>query len=156
MKLLSALLFATLGLCIATPGMAQSSGTTTKHVTKSAAKKKAQPKKAEPEVIGDDDDDDKSLDIGTSTAVEYSCELGNKLTIYSNASDDKHIALRLNKQIFRMHRVPTTTGANRFENTRRGWVWIGIPAKGILLDSKNGHELANECKNADQLKAKTE
>ena len=34
-----------------------------------------------------------------------------------------------------------------------GLVWIGIPAKGLLLDSKKGQQLANECKNAEQMKA---
>jgi hypothetical protein len=53
-------------------------------------------------------------------------------------SDDKHIAMRWNKRIHRLTRVDTTTGANRFENHKMGLVWIGIPAKGLLLDSKKG------------------
>ena len=36
-----------------------------------------------------------------------------------------------------------------------GIVWIGIPAKGILLDSRKGQQLANECKSAEQLKPST-
>jgi hypothetical protein len=28
-------------------------------------------------------------------------------------------------------------------------VWIGIPAKSLLLDSVHGHQLANECKTDD-------
>ncbi|MCY1251071.1 hypothetical protein D9M72_647880 [compost metagenome] len=31
-------------------------------------------------------------------------------------------------------------------------MWIGIPAKGMLLDSKQGRQLANECKDAEQAK----
>jgi hypothetical protein len=30
-------------------------------------------------------------------------------------------------------------------------VWIHIPAKAILLDSKKGQQLANECMNPQQL-----
>jgi hypothetical protein len=52
-----------------------------------------------------------------------------------------------------MTRVSTSTGADRFENRMHGLVWIGIPAKGMLLDSKKGLQLANECKSPDQLKA---
>ena len=71
------------------------------------------------------------------------------------SSDDKHIALRWNKRLLRLTRVDTSTGAHRFENRRQGIVWIGIPAKGILLDSKKGQQLANECKSAEQMKPST-
>lgn len=91
--------------------------------------------------------------MGGTKSAEFDCELGNKLTIYKNDADDKHIAIRWNKRINRLTRVSTTTGANRFENRKVGLVWIGIPAKGILLDSKKGQQLANECKNVEQTNA---
>jgi len=78
--------------------------------------------------------------------VKFHCELGNKLTIYRTAGDDQHIALRWKQRLLQMIRVDTSTGANRFENRKVGLVWIGIPAKGMLLDSKKGQQLANECK----------
>lgn len=96
------------------------------------------------------DDDDKTFDAGTDAVTEINCELGNKVTLYRNAADNEHMALRWNQRVHRMTRVSTTTGANRFENTRYGLVWIGIPGKGMLLDTKRGHQLANECKDLDQ------
>lgn len=89
-------------------------------------------------------------DITDTIVTEYSCELGNKLTIYKNEHEDGHIALRWKKRVHRLSRVGTTTGAQRFENPHWGLIWIGIPAKGILLDSKLNRQLANECKNAEQ------
>ena len=89
-------------------------------------------------------------DITDTLVTEYACELGNKLTIYTNAQDTGHIALRWKKRLHRLSRVGTTTGAQRFENPHWGLIWIGIPAKGILLDSKLNRQLANECKNAEQ------
>lgn len=97
------------------------------------------------------DEEDREPDTAGSTDLDYNCALGDKVTIFSNASDDKHIALRWNKRLLRLTRVDTTTGAHRFENRRQGIVWIGIPAKGILLDSRKGQQLANECKSAEQL-----
>jgi hypothetical protein len=85
-----------------------------------------------------------------SAVVNYDCELGNKVTIYQNASDEDHIALRWKKKLHRLTRIGTTTGAERFENHLYGLVWIGIPAKAMLLDSKQGHQLANECKSTEQ------
>jgi hypothetical protein len=91
-------------------------------------------------------------DITDSRVTEYTCELNNKVTIYSNDKDDAHIALRWKKRLHRLDRVGTTTGALRFENTNFRLVWIGIPSKGILLDSRLNRQLANECKSAEQSK----
>ena len=92
-------------------------------------------------------------DITDTLVTDYACELGNKITIYTNERDDGHIALRWKKRLHRLTRVGTTTGALRFENPHYGLIWIGIPAKGILLDSKLNRQLANECKNAQQATA---
>jgi len=89
-------------------------------------------------------------DITDTRVTEYACELGNKITIYTNETDDSHIALRWKQRLHRLARIGTTTGALRFENPHYGLIWIGIPAKGILLDSKLNRQLANECKNAEQ------
>lgn len=89
-------------------------------------------------------------DITDTKITEYACELNNKVTIYTNETDDSHIALRWKHRLHRLTRVGTTTGALRFENPHWGLIWIGIPAKGILLDSKLNRQLANECKNAEQ------
>ena len=96
--------------------------------------------------------DEAEPDITDTKVTEYSCELNNKVTIYTNEGDDSHIALRWKKRLHRLERVGTTTGAMRFENTNFRLVWIGIPSKGILLDSRLNRQLANECKNAEQSK----
>jgi hypothetical protein len=98
------------------------------------------------------DEEDREPETAGTTGLDYDCALGDKVTIFANETDEKHIALRWNKRLMRLTRVETTTGAHRFENRRQGMVWIGIPAKGILLDSKKGQQLANECKSAEQLK----
>lgn len=89
-------------------------------------------------------------DTSGLSGTDFNCELGNKITIYKSDDDDAHIALRWKKRLHRLTRVGTTTGALRFENPLFGLIWIGIPAKGMLLDSKQGHQLANECKTAEQ------
>jgi membrane-bound inhibitor of C-type lysozyme len=115
-------------------------------------KAKAKHKKAEPEAPVADANDPEP-DITDTVTTDYKCELGNKVTIYTNDKDAEHIALRWKSRLHRLTRVGTSTGALRFENTAFGIIWIGIPAKGILLDSKHNHQLANECKDAAQAKA---
>ena len=156
-------LIALLGALFATAGVAQAQNSTDakpaakKKLTKKAPAKKAAAAAAAPAAkmpfSSDAEDDDSEPELGGTLSADYQCELGNKLTIWKNEADDKHIAIRWNKRIHRLTRVDTTTGANRFENHKMGLVWIGIPAKGLLLDSKKGQQLANECKNAEQLQA---
>ncbi|MYN04833.1 hypothetical protein GTP41_22310 [Pseudoduganella sp. DS3] len=88
--------------------------------------------------------------VAEHKATDYACELGNKITIYSHADDSNSIALRWKNRLHRLTREATTTGAQRFENKLAGLIWIGIPAKGMLLDSKVNRQLANECKSSEQ------
>jgi hypothetical protein len=143
------------GMASATaPAFAQN-GETTKSTSAKHAKKPVAKKSAAKAAEKDDnkDEDGKDIDLAGSTTVEYHCDLGNKVTIYENNADEKHIAVRWAKHLHRLESVDTTTGAHRFENKKLGLVWIGIPAKSMLLDSKHGHQLANECKNPTQVSA---
>jgi membrane-bound inhibitor of C-type lysozyme len=151
MKIPIALLALAAGVAIGMgPALAQDAPPAKKEAHKAPAKKKAAKKDAAV------DEDDKEPDVSASATTEYHCDHGNTLTIYRNAEDDKHIALRWNKRLLRLNRVTTTTGANRFENSKNGWVWIDIPTKGMLLDSKKGRQLANECKSPEQMAPKSE
>ena len=148
----STLVLAAAGLCA--PASATSNETHPKatKVLKEKAKSsnnKTAKKEAPKQAVADDEPEP---DVTDTTMAEYSCELNNKVTIYRNLMDDSHIALRWQNRLRRMDKVGTTTGAQRYENTKLGLVWIGIPSKGILLDSKQGRQLANECKDAEQAK----
>lgn len=162
-RYLCALLLASVGLATTAPhALAQEAQKPANKSAKKAPAKKPAAKKASKKKAGSaaaaaaaaSDEDDIVPDITGSTTVDYQCEMGNKVTIYENQTDSQHVALRWNKKLHRLKRVSTTTGASRFENKKYGLVWIGIPAKGILLDSKKGQQLANECKNAHQLQPK--
>jgi hypothetical protein len=119
-----------------------------KEKAKSAKHKKAKKEESKQAVA----DNEPEPDVTDTTMDEYSCELNNKVTIYRNLMDDSHIALRWQNRLRRLDKVGTTTGALRYENSNIGLVWIGIPSKGMLLDSKQNRQLANECKDAAQAK----
>lgn len=158
-KLLYVMLLAGMSSMV-NPAFAQSTSPVSK---KEAAKKpvkktskKAAQEKAAPAAATASDDEDEDLgeaNIEGSTVTHFNCELGNKITTYYNASDDKHMAIRWKDKLQRLRRVGTSTGANRFENRKAGLVWINIPTKAMLLDSKKGQQLANECRDPDQAKA---
>jgi hypothetical protein len=148
MKSLTAFVLLLAGLGIGAAGVTTaaenspaSGATSTKKTTAKKAVKKEAPEEKAPDVAG-------------MQSTAYDCELGNKVTIYHAPEDDQKIAIHWKKHTHEMTRVGTSTGANRFENTKEGLVWIGIPAKSMLLDSKKGQQLANECKHAEQLAPK--
>ena len=151
------LALASLSLATGAHAAAETTKTPVKASAKSAVKKSTK-KAAKPveEAVPKAPDEEADEPVVTDSAVtEFDCELGNKITIYANTTDESHIALRWKKRLHRLSRVGTTTGAQRFENKLYGLIWIGIPAKGMLLDSKLNRQLANECRNAEQLKPVT-
>lgn len=119
-----------------------------------AAKKTSKKAVAKDEVQTADDGKEEASTAGMSSAI-YNCELGNKVTIYQASTNSDSILMRWRNRMHRLVRISTSTGADRFENTDNGLVWIGIPAKGILLDSKKGQQLANECKTPEQMRSVT-
>ncbi|MGB6054209.1 MAG: hypothetical protein WBG17_03115 [Burkholderiaceae bacterium] len=153
-KYLSILATLTMGMALSVPA-AHAETAAGKAAPKTTTKKAPAKKTAKAPPVSQEDQDDPEPDVSNSIAVDYVCELGNKLTILANAADEQHVALRWKNRLIRLERVGTTTGAMRFESKKRGLVWIGIPAKGILLDSRRGQQLANECKNPEQLALKT-
>ncbi|MEN3294705.1 MAG: hypothetical protein V7642_3958 [Burkholderiales bacterium] len=120
------------------------------HAGPAKAVKKAPKKAAEAKPA----DDDNQPDMAGHNRTDYSCEMGNKVTVYEKADDNKHIGLRWNRKMHELTRVSTSTGADRFENKDAGLVWINIPAKAMLLDSKKGQQLANECRHPGQTRAR--
>lgn len=135
--------------CALTLGLsAQAAVTTTAASSKKNVKKGSSKKVAPPPLAVDDD----VPDTKDAQQVEFNCEFGYKLAIFSKTEEPSHITLRWQQKLLRLTRVTTTTGAERFESLKHGLAWIGIPAKGILLDTNKGRQLANECKNAEQMK----
>jgi cytochrome c2 len=46
--------------------------------------------------------------------------------------------------------VETTTGAVRLEDTQAGAMWLQLPNKSMLMNSKLGQRMADECQSDHQ------
>lgn len=86
----------------------------------------------------------------SADATELICELGQRMSIAGDQGIDNAIHLIWRGQDYTLQRIGTSSGAHRFEHSDSGLIWIGIPTKGMLLDTKRGTPLANECKTAEQ------
>ena len=76
----------------------------------------------------------------------YRCELSRSVTIRRVAADGKSLVLNWAGRDHDFLAVEARTGALRFENVSEGMVWLVIIGKAMLLDTRKGRQLANECR----------
>ena len=79
-------------------------------------------------------------------ALDMTCEHGKRMAVFGDENRDNMIELHWGGDAYQMQRVPTTTGAQRFEHFGSGLIWISIPAKAMLLDRRLGAPVANDCR----------
>lgn len=75
----------------------------------------------------------------------FPCELGGRVTVSADASDPNLFNLSFETQRYQLRPVPTSTGAIRLEDPESGGVWIQLGNKSMLMNSKLGKILTNEC-----------
>ncbi len=76
----------------------------------------------------------------------YRCELNRSVDVRQVSPDLQSAVLNFNKKEYRMKAVHARSGALRYEDDKAGIVWLIIAGKSMLLDTKHGKQLANECK----------
>jgi hypothetical protein len=79
------------------------------------------------------------------------CELNQTVTLLPDAHALGHFNLFVKNQIFHMKPVASATGAVRLEDEKAGAVWIQLANKSMLMSSKIGQRLADECQSPAQV-----
>lgn len=78
--------------------------------------------------------------------VDLLCERHQRVSISGDVGLDSAIELTWRGKPYRMQRVGTSTGANRFEDPVSGLIWVSIPSKAMLLDGRRREPVVNECR----------
>jgi hypothetical protein len=78
----------------------------------------------------------------------FTCELGRQVLVKEVASDSNSMIVNWQKRDVTLRGGHTASGALRYEDVRTGLAWIIIVGKAMLLDTRKGQQLANECKPA--------
>jgi len=76
----------------------------------------------------------------------YRCDLNRSVNVREVSADMSSAVVQFDKKDYRMHAVGARSGALRYEDPQSGLVWLVIATKSMLLDTKHGRQLANECK----------
>jgi hypothetical protein len=83
------------------------------------------------------------------------CELGNAVSVTPDAGQPGSYWVQMRQHRFHMTPVTTTTGAVRLEDSHAGAMWLQLPHKSMLMNSKLGQRMADECQSANQLEVAT-
>ncbi|MGO4333027.1 hypothetical protein AB4Z48_39780 [Cupriavidus sp. 2TAF22] len=80
---------------------------------------------------------------------KWQCELGHAIYISGNMLRDEVIVLNWEGREYRLPRLSTVTGADRYYDARSGMDLVVIPSKAMLFNKNAGQRLADECQTAD-------
>ncbi len=76
----------------------------------------------------------------------YRCELNRQVMVRQVAADGQSVVIQWLKRDYTLTAVLSRAGALRYDDIVSGLAWITIPGKSMLLDTKKGSQLANECR----------
>ena len=78
------------------------------------------------------------------------CEMGNVVHITPDTQNRGFFTLQMGKHRFHVSPVPTATGAIRLEDAQAGAMWLQLANKSMLMNSKLGQRMADECQSDHQ------
>lgn len=90
-------------------------------------------------------------EVGEVHTGRMVCELGNSVTITPDPQQPSRFIVQMKKNTFHMTPVETTTGAVRLEDAQAGAMWLQLPHKSMLMNSKLGQRMADECQSDHQV-----
>ena len=96
--------------------------------------------------------DDKALAVAEQVHTgRIVCELGNVVHITPDAQNHGVFLLQMGKHRFHISPVSTATGAIRLEDAQAGAMWLQLANKSMLMNSKLGQRMADECQSPAQV-----
>ena len=79
------------------------------------------------------------------------CELGNSVTVTRDPQTSAGFVVQMHSHTFHMTPVVSHTGAVRLEDAQAGAMWLQLANKSMLMNSKVGQRMADECQSPDQM-----
>ena len=79
------------------------------------------------------------------------CELGNTVSVTPDTSEPGRFWVQMRQHRYHMSPIATSTGAVRLEDVHAGAMWLQLPMKSMLMNSKLGQRMADECQSTRQL-----
>ena len=123
-----------------------------KSAAKAAAKKAAQPAPKAEAPLPDADEAQLAAAQRAYQGV-YACEFNQSLNITPHAKHAGYLDVAWKKEVFTMKPVLSPTGALRLEDVKGRALMVQIANKSMLMDTKVGQRLVDDCQSAEQREA---
>jgi len=78
------------------------------------------------------------------------CEFDQRVSVQAIADQPGHFKVGFKKATYTMVPQETTTGAVRLEDKQAGVMWLQIPSKSMLMNSKIGQRMVDSCTQVQQ------
>ncbi len=83
----------------------------------------------------------------------YQCEFNQTLVVGMNPKHDGYLDVRFGNRTYTMKPVLSHTGALRLEDVRGQMLVVQIATKSMMLDTKAGRRVVDDCKHDNQVAA---
>jgi hypothetical protein len=140
-----ALALATLACAIALPAAAQTAAPKKPAPKKPVARKKVEPPKPAPPPVLPVAGEEQLAAAKLAHLGVYDCEFNQTVQLIPYPQTTGYIEVAWNKNIYVMKPVLSSTGALRLEDVSGRTLMIQIANKSMLLDTKIGQRLVDEC-----------
>ncbi len=141
-KLLICLLLS-LSICSANSALASNDSKKSKTYQKKSGKSKKT--KASKKSTEDSTSNVPAISEEKLSTIEYKCDESQKFNILGKIESDNNITINFEGAKVILTRVDTDTGANRFVNQDKGFDLVHMPSKSMLMNTKIGRRLADNC-----------
>ncbi|NDF44952.1 MAG: hypothetical protein EB125_04490 [Betaproteobacteria bacterium] len=78
------------------------------------------------------------------------CELGNFVSVTADPKNAGAFVVQIKQHKYHMVPVVSSTGAIRLEDAQAGAMWLQLANKSMLMNSKLGQRMADECQSPQQ------
>jgi hypothetical protein len=85
---------------------------------------------------------------------EYACEFDQKIDVGMSPKSPGYLVIKFKNNLFTMKPVLSSTGALRLEDVTGRTLWIQIANKSMLMDTKIGQRMVDNCVHPEQAKFK--
>ena len=158
---LSTLTALALGLLIATAAPAQTAKPAAKPAAKATKPAAKAPAKAPAKTTAPMEaplakaDGEQLTAAGIAHLGDYACEFNQTVSVSATPKSDGYIDLRYKSQSWTMKPVLSSTGALRLEDVKGRMLMLQIANKSMLMDTKLGQRVVDDCVHEKQRAAST-
>ena len=96
-------------------------------------------------------DEHKLAVAGDVHTGRMACELGVHVSVQADPQKPGEFVLHIQQHTYHMTPVVSSTGAVRLEDTKAGAMWLQLANKSMLMNTKLGQRMADECQSPAQM-----